>query len=81
MDIGSLIPMAGDGPNRFLVESISRINSQTLTIQQRDFHKALGGKGDSEVFCFYETLQSPTAQQVCFFLNNITIFYNPTNRN
>lgn len=63
MDISSLIPMVGDGPNRFLVESISRINSQILSIQQRDFHHALGKKGDSEVFCFYETLESPTAQQ------------------
>ncbi|KAL6798387.1 hypothetical protein J3E68DRAFT_449339 [Trichoderma sp. SZMC 28012] len=62
MDISSLIPMVGDGPNRFLVESISRINSQIISIQQRDFHRALGKKGDSEVFCFYETLESPTAQ-------------------
>ncbi|KAL6819172.1 hypothetical protein V8C40DRAFT_252626 [Trichoderma camerunense] len=62
MDISSLIPMVGDGPNRFLVESISRINSQIISIQQRDFHHALGKKGDSEVFCFYETLESPTAQ-------------------
>lgn len=63
MDISSLIPMVGDGPNRFLVESISRINSQIISIQQRDFHRALGKKGDSEVFCFYETLESPTAQR------------------
>ncbi|EHK41651.1 hypothetical protein TRIATDRAFT_302109, partial [Trichoderma atroviride IMI 206040] len=63
MEIGSLIPMVGDGPNRFLIESLNYSNSQILTIQHRDFHKALGGKGDSEVFCFYETLQSPTAQQ------------------
>ncbi|OPB40304.1 hypothetical protein A0O28_0003830 [Trichoderma guizhouense] len=63
MDISSLIPMVGDGPNRFLVESISRINSQIISMQQRDFHRALGKKGDSEVFCFYETLESPTAQR------------------
>ncbi|QYT05472.1 hypothetical protein H0G86_012366 [Trichoderma simmonsii] len=63
MDISSLIPMVGDGPNRFLIESISRINSQIISIQQRDFHHALGKKGDSEVFCFYETLESPTAQK------------------
>ncbi|KAL7913986.1 hypothetical protein GGI35DRAFT_475827 [Trichoderma velutinum] len=63
MDISSLIPMVGDGPNRFLIESISRINSQIISIQQRDFHYALGKKGDSEVFCFYETLESPTAQR------------------
>ncbi|KAL7793636.1 hypothetical protein V8C37DRAFT_103220 [Trichoderma ceciliae] len=63
MDIRSLIPMVGNGPNRFLVESISHINSQILSIQQRDFHNALGDKGGSEVFCFYETVESPTAQQ------------------
>lgn len=64
MDIRSLIPMVSDQPNRFLVESIGHINSQILSTQRRDFHTALGGKGDSEVFCFYEMLQSPTAQQV-----------------
>lgn len=62
MDISSLIPMVGDGPNRFLVESINRINSQVLSNQQQEFHAALGEKGASEVFCFYETLASPTAQ-------------------
>ncbi|ETR97188.1 hypothetical protein M419DRAFT_92340 [Trichoderma reesei RUT C-30] len=64
MDISSLIPMVRDGPNRFLIESMSRMNSQILSIQQRDFHRALGSEGDSEVFCFYETLESPTAQEV-----------------
>ncbi|PTB68134.1 hypothetical protein BBK36DRAFT_1114998 [Trichoderma citrinoviride] len=64
MDISSLIPMVGDGPNRFLIESMNRMNSQILSIQQRDFHRALGSEGDSEVFCFYETVESPTAQKV-----------------
>ncbi|KAL7900031.1 hypothetical protein HDV63DRAFT_370169 [Trichoderma sp. SZMC 28014] len=64
MDITSLISMTGDSsPNRSLIESLSRNNSQVLTAQQRDFHKALGDKGNSEVFSFYETLESPTAQQ------------------
>lgn len=63
MDISSLIPMAGDGPNRSLIESLSHYNSQILTIQHQEFHKVLGDKGESEVFCFYETLKSPTAQQ------------------
>ncbi|KEY71346.1 hypothetical protein S7711_10245, partial [Stachybotrys chartarum IBT 7711] len=63
MDITSLIPMVGDGPNRFLLESLSRINSQILSIQQREFELALGGQGDSEIVCFYETEESPTAQQ------------------
>lgn len=65
MDIRSLIAMAGDGPNRFLIESIGDHSSQVLTAQQREFNTALGGRGDSEVFCFYETLKSPTAQKVC----------------
>ncbi|KAK7397940.1 hypothetical protein QQX98_012694 [Neonectria punicea] len=55
--------MAGDGPNRFLIESIGRINPQILSIQQREFHTALGGEGDSEIVCFYETVESPTAQK------------------
>ncbi|KJZ69702.1 hypothetical protein HIM_10908 [Hirsutella minnesotensis 3608] len=63
MDISFLIPMVGDGPNRFLVESISRINSQILSIQQRDFHKALRAEGESEIVCFYETMRSPTAKK------------------
>ncbi|KAK5637257.1 hypothetical protein RRF57_012969 [Xylaria bambusicola] len=64
MDIGSLIPMVGNGPNRFLLESIGNINSQVLSEQHRQFHNALGGKGESEVVCFYETLLSPTAERV-----------------
>ena len=64
MNITSLIPMAGDKPNRFLLESISNVNSQVLTTQHREFSKALGSEGRSEIVCFYETLLSPTAQQV-----------------
>ncbi|CAM1505177.1 Fc.00g108140.m01.CDS01 [Cosmosporella sp. VM-42] len=65
MDVRSLIPMVGDGPNRFLIESISHINSQILSIQQREFHDALGGQDEStsEIFCFYETEESKTAQE------------------
>ena len=68
MDISSLIPMVGNKPNRFLIESIDRIKSQILSVQQREFHNALGVKGEAEVFCFYETKLSPTAQLVrtCF---------------
>ena len=64
MNVGPLIAMVGDGPNRFLVESISSINSQILGILKQEFHNALGGQGDSEAVYFYETLLSPTAQQV-----------------
>ncbi|KAL7934394.1 ankyrin repeat-containing domain protein [Trichoderma chlorosporum] len=61
MDIRSLIPMAGDGPNRFLLESIGSTNSQILSIQHRDFSQALVGQGQSEIVSFYETRLSPTA--------------------
>lgn len=64
MDTTSLIPMVEDGPNRFLIESIERVNSQILSVQQREFHAALGVEGESEIFCFYETVKSPTAHQV-----------------
>ncbi|RYP15437.1 hypothetical protein DL765_005711 [Monosporascus sp. GIB2] len=63
MDITSLISMVGDGPNRFLIESIGQSNSQILPILRREFHTALGDKGSSEIVCFYETMKSPTAQQ------------------
>lgn len=62
MDISSLIPMVGAGPNAALIHSIDRINSHILSIQQREFHLALGEKGYCEIVCFYETLESPTAQ-------------------
>lgn len=65
MNISALIFMAGDGPNQFLLQSIG-CNSQVLSTQQRDFCSALGEQGKSEVFCFYETLKSPTAVQVSF---------------
>lgn len=64
MDTSSLIPMVGDSPNRFLLESINNINSQILNTQRRQFHMALGQEGDSEIVCFYETLKSPTAKKV-----------------
>ncbi|KAH6970751.1 hypothetical protein BKA56DRAFT_559223 [Ilyonectria sp. MPI-CAGE-AT-0026] len=63
MDISSLIPMVGDSPNRFLLESMNNINSQILDTQRRQFHTALGQEGDSEIVCFYETLKSPTAKK------------------
>ncbi|KAH7024901.1 uncharacterized protein B0I36DRAFT_424605 [Microdochium trichocladiopsis] len=63
MDNASLMTMAGKGPNRELVLSIGQTNSQFLTRQQRHFPGALETMGPQrrEVFCFYETLESPTA--------------------
>ena len=66
MNIRSLIPMVGDRPNRFLLESIGSASPQVLIMQHRDFPEALGGKGESEIVCFFETVMSPTAQQVSF---------------
>ncbi|KAK1252361.1 hypothetical protein MKX08_003548 [Trichoderma sp. CBMAI-0020] len=62
MDIASLIPMVGDGPNRPLVESIGA-SSSILDDLELNFHPSLGGQGEKEVTCFYETEQSPTARQ------------------
>ncbi|KAK0707247.1 hypothetical protein B0H67DRAFT_647443 [Lasiosphaeris hirsuta] len=56
IDIKSLVPRVGDGPNRFLLESIGSVNSQVLTEQYRKFYKAFGDKGEIKVICFYETL-------------------------
>lgn len=56
--------MVGDGPNRFLLESIGTNNSQVLSIQQREFSDALGGQGETEIVSFYETRLSPTALRV-----------------
>lgn len=55
--------MVDDGPNRPLVESIGA-SSSILDDLQQNFHPYLGGQGEKEVTCFYETEQSPTARQV-----------------
>ncbi|KAH8897563.1 hypothetical protein GQ53DRAFT_712018 [Thozetella sp. PMI_491] len=62
MDISSLKPMVGDGPNRALLESIGT-NAQVLSQQYEDFRAALEHQGEVEVVCFYETLESQTAIQ------------------
>ncbi|KAK3353279.1 hypothetical protein B0T25DRAFT_207363 [Lasiosphaeria hispida] len=62
MDIASLIPMVNDQPNRFLLESLSTINSQVLRLQERSFAKFLDQTA-LNIFCFYETRLSPTAAQ------------------
>lgn len=64
MAVTALVPMVGDGPNRFLVESLSHINQQVLCTEQIDFRRALGLEGQREVFCFYETMTTPTPQLV-----------------
>jgi protein SERAC1 len=62
MDISSLIPMVKDQPNRHFLESLGR-ESDLLRKQSRAFPKAFPFK-DSIIYCFYETLGSPTAIKV-----------------
>lgn len=66
MSNASLEKMAGpDGPNKALVMSIGQLNSQFINRQAREFPPALERLGclerTTEVFCFYETAESPTA--------------------
>lgn len=63
MEIESLIPMVNDQPNRFLLESLSAINSQVLGLQARSFATFLN-RTAFEIFCFYEVKKSRTAAQV-----------------
>lgn len=62
MTIEFLKPMVGDGPNRSLVESLDWKNSMNTDELSRSFQFGLGGQGESEVFCFYETLGSPVPE-------------------
>ncbi|PVH71306.1 hypothetical protein DL98DRAFT_397381, partial [Cadophora sp. DSE1049] len=61
LDIKSFTQVVGDGPNRYLVESLGRDNSQVLDTQCRKFSKAFDFEGSSEIYCFYETRTSNTA--------------------
>lgn len=63
LDIESLIPIVNDQPNRSLLESLSPINSQVLRQQRHNFSVVLK-RTNFELFCFYETEQSPTAAKV-----------------
>jgi protein SERAC1 len=51
MEIESLVPMVNDQPNRFLLESLSAINSQVLGLQARSFATFLN-RTAFEIFCF-----------------------------
>ena len=62
MDIESLIPIVGDQPNRALLESLGR-NSEFLRAQAVNFPRVFSFT-DSQVFSFFETLESPTARLV-----------------
>ncbi|RYP03601.1 hypothetical protein DL764_005031 [Monosporascus ibericus] len=66
MEIGSLIPMVNDQPNRRLLETLNTINPQILESQRQNFSKILT-RTNLEIFCFYETELSPTAAKVGVF--------------
>ena len=62
MDISHLLPMVEGQPNEDLVRSLG-VKSAFLHKQSRDFPKTFDFH-DSEIVCFYETLESPTATKV-----------------
>jgi hypothetical protein len=62
MDISSLLPMVGDQPNRYFLESLNR-DSEILQEQRTKFPEAFNFR-DSEVISFFETQASPTAERV-----------------
>ena len=62
MDISSLVPMVGDQPNRYFLESLGK-ESGFLQDQRTKFPKAFDFK-DSEIISFFETQESPTAEKV-----------------
>lgn len=64
LDIDSFIPVVGDGPNRFLLESLGQNNASVLKSQRKRFDEAFSFEGSSEIYCFYETCLSKTAFKV-----------------
>jgi hypothetical protein len=66
METASIENMATGNPNFGLVQSLSRKNSSFLERQQRDFAKLLNDKATHQIdfVFFYETEESPEAQQV-----------------
>jgi hypothetical protein len=62
IDITSLIPMAGEQPNRLLLDSIAK-RSELLRAQCEQFEQAFPFR-DSKVISIYEKLLSPTAVKV-----------------
>ena len=62
MDISSLVPMVGDQPNRYFLESLGK-ESEILLEQRTKFPKAFDFK-DSKIISFFETQKSSTAEKV-----------------
>jgi protein SERAC1 len=66
MSIESLVPMVENQPNRFFLESLSKV-TDGLRAQRQNFRQVFPFK-DSRIISFYETKQSPTAQKVSQYL-------------
>ncbi|EQB48612.1 hypothetical protein CGLO_12149 [Colletotrichum gloeosporioides Cg-14] len=65
MNVESIRAMAGNNPNRSLIDSLSGENSYVLTQQSRRFNRLLDNTDSKiNVVYFYETVMSPTAQQL-----------------
>lgn len=62
MDISLLMPMVGDQPNRYFLESLGK-DSEILQEQRAKFPEAFDFR-DSEIISFFETQESPTAERV-----------------
>jgi protein SERAC1 len=62
MSIESLVPMVENQPNRFFLESLSKV-TDGLRAQRQNFRQAFPFI-DSRIVSFYETKHSPTAQKV-----------------
>jgi protein SERAC1 len=62
MDISSLVPVVGDQPNRYFLESLGP-ESDLLQEQRATFPKVFDFR-DSEIISFFETKLSPTALEV-----------------
>ncbi|KXJ87108.1 hypothetical protein Micbo1qcDRAFT_185729 [Microdochium bolleyi] len=63
MNVKPLTSMAASRPNRPLIESIAWTNSMNTNELRQSFQLGLGGRGDSEVYCFYELQESPVVEE------------------
>jgi hypothetical protein len=64
----SILAMAGDQPNEAFLHSLGS-GQELIRTQRRRFEEAFSRKEfpDSQIFCYYETVLSPTAKMVGAF--------------
>ena len=70
MNIESLRAIVGDGPNRPLLESFG--NTVDFGERSRVFEEAIKRKSQLDIFCLYETVESPTPTMAS--LRRLTLF-------